>query len=140
MKLLHNEHIIRYYSTHYSKSTLYIVTEVVTDGDLVDYISRNVQLTEEQTQSIMKMLFDCVEYMHSVGVIHRDLKPENIMLILDRTKTKIVSLKLIDFGLAKQIDAHGKCSEGCGTPGYMGKTASFCWEPPFTMIECINSA
>jgi serine/threonine protein kinase len=121
MKLMHNEFIIKYHDTYYSKSNIYIVAEVVNDGDLVEYILKRKQLKEPQAAGIMAMLFRCVEYMHSVGVIHRDLKPENIMLVLDKTKTQVVSLKLIDFGLAKQIDAHAKCSEGCGTPGYMGK-------------------
>jgi serine/threonine protein kinase len=120
MKLLNNEFIIKYYETFHSKSNLYIVTELVTDGDLYEYISQNPKVPERRAASIMSMLFKCVDYIHSVGVIHRDLKPENILLILGGEKGHVKSLKLIDFGLAKQVDANTKCSEGCGTPGYMG--------------------
>lgn len=120
MKLLNNEFIIKYFDTYHSKSNLYIVTELVTDGDLYEFISQKETISERQASTIMAMLFKCVEYLHSVGVIHRDLKPENILLVLNKEKNAVVSLKLIDFGLAKQVDSHTKCSEGCGTPGYMG--------------------
>jgi serine/threonine protein kinase len=124
MRLLNNEFIIKYFDTYSSKSNLYIVTELVTDGDLYEFISKNESfIKERQAASIMKMLFKCVDYLHSVGVIHRDLKPENILLVLSHDKSSVVSLKLIDFGLAKQIDSNTKCSEGCGTPGYMGTVA-----------------
>jgi serine/threonine-protein kinase len=55
--------------------------------------------------------------MHGRGVIHRDLKPANIMICRDH------GLRLMDFGLAAEIDARrgllGGLTPLFGTPEYM---------------------
>lgn len=42
-------------------------------------------------------LLECMEYIHSMGVVHRDLKPENVLLTLHKPPL----VKVADFGLAK---------------------------------------
>src|SRR5262245_47564237 len=51
---------------------------------------------------------------HRRQVIHRDLKPHNVML--ERGTNRVV---LMDFGVARRIDAAGALEEIAGTPGYM---------------------
>ena len=70
----------------------------------------------------VEQLCDALIAAHANGVVHRDLKPENV-IIIRRPEGSL--LKVLDFGLAKQLDADGE-TEGLsvagavmGTPGYM---------------------
>jgi serine/threonine protein kinase len=48
----------------------------------------------------MYMLMQACNHIHKNGVVHRDLKPENILI-----DTKTMELKIIDFGLSKNLGA-----------------------------------
>ncbi len=70
----------------------------------------------------VEQLCDALIAAHANGVVHRDLKPENV-IILRRDQGALV--KVLDFGLAKQLGGDGE-TEGLsfagavmGTPGYM---------------------
>jgi serine/threonine-protein kinase len=47
-----------------------------------------------------------LDYAHKQGVIHRDVKPGNLLLVEVRDSSKR-RIKVLDFGLAKIIDAEG---------------------------------
>lgn len=64
-----------------------------------------------------------VQHAHQKGVIHRDIKPSNLM-VADYQGQLLV--KVIDFGIAKSMDSHGRGDTGStrvgvpiGTPAYM---------------------
>jgi len=60
-----------------------------------------------------------LDYCHSRGIVHRDLKPENILLT---SKEDDGSIKIADFGFAKQFDlsmGDESLTTSCGTPGYV---------------------
>ncbi|MCH5214138.1 MAG: protein kinase [Muribaculaceae bacterium] len=60
--------------------------------------------------SIVRQLFEALDYLHSQGVIHRDIKPENLMITHRGDR-----LKIIDFGAAES-------AEYDTTPGYTAGT------------------
>lgn len=66
-----------------------------------------------------------VKYLHDVNIAHRDLKPENLLYT---TPSSNATLKLTDFGFAKETNIKDTLQTPCYTPYYVGKlnsTSSF---------------
>lgn len=55
----------------------------------------------EETLQFLEKLVSILRYTHGRRILHRDLKPTNIMFL--REPGKDISLKLLDFGLAKHL-------------------------------------
>jgi serine/threonine protein kinase len=97
-----------------SKSTMFLVLELVKGGELFDLISTNSSgarlanealshLSEgEQNEYTMlnffKELASGIAYCHLNGIAHRDLKPENLLVHNDEDGN--CTLKIADFGLS----------------------------------------
>ena len=75
----------------------YIVMELVDGSPMDEY----VQSTSAGVAEIVRLLIqvaDALVFAHNRLIVHRDIKPSNV--IVDRTGVP----KLLDFGIAKQID------------------------------------
>ena len=75
-----------------------LVMELVEGDDLSTIIARG-PLPLAEALPIARQIADALEAAHEQGVIHRDLKPANIKVRADGT------VKVLDFGLAKALDA-----------------------------------
>jgi len=96
-------------------STLYLVMELVTGGELFDKIVEKGQYSEKEASVIVKQILSAVGYLHSQGIAHRDLKPENLLLKGSDDTTVMLS----DFGLSKIIGEDKLMETACGTPYYV---------------------
>lgn len=99
-----------------TKSCLFIVTEVVTGGELFDKIVELGQYTEKDAAVLVSKMVSAIDYLHSINIVHRDLKPENLLL---KDSNNLSEVKLADFGLSKIVGTKVMMQTACGTPGYV---------------------
>jgi len=91
---------------------LYLVTDLVTSGDLRYHLSKRKKFTESETKFFIACILIGLEYMHNNGVIHRDIKPEN--LLLDEKGY----VHITDMGISRMWSPDN-AHDTSGTPGYM---------------------
>ncbi|KAK5991138.1 putative serine/threonine-protein kinase fhkC [Cladobotryum mycophilum] len=102
----------------YATSTIYLVMELATKGDLFNYIVQRQKLGEVDSRKVFSHIFSALEFLHDRGWAHRDIKPENIVIADDEN----LIVKLTDFGLMRKIDSgagQGFTTTLCGTPSYV---------------------
>lgn len=96
-----------------SPTFFFLVFELAVGGELFDQLTKDVTFSEKRARKVMYEILTAVKHIHSKHIVHRDLKPENILLNDDQT------IKLSDFGFAKQLESGETLSDLCGTLGYL---------------------
>ena len=92
----------------------YLVMEFFEGGDLNKRLAGEAVAPNEALRFFRELMFALGD-IHEKGILHRDLKPQNLMFRQDG------SLAIVDFGIAKHVDAVDMTSQGeiLGTPRYM---------------------
>ncbi|KAM6381820.1 ribosomal protein S6 kinase alpha-6 isoform 1-T1 [Pluvialis apricaria] len=80
---------------------IYLVTELMKGGELLDRILRQKFFSEREASAVLYTIAKTVDYLHCQGVVHRDLKPSNILYTDDSNNAD--SIRICDFGFAKQL-------------------------------------
>lgn len=115
-------HIVRivdvYENLYQHRKCLLIVMECMEGGELFSRIQdRGDQaFTEREASEIMKSIGEAVQHLHSVNIAHRDVKPENLLYTSKRPNA---TLKLTDFGFAKETTSFNSLATPCYTPYYV---------------------
>lgn len=78
----------------------YFVMEYVEGQSLLTF-SNAARLSIADRLALTMTVADALQYAHQRLVVHRDVKPSNILVTADRT------VKVVDFGIAKEIDPSG---------------------------------
>lgn len=101
------------------RQELFLIMDFVRGESLQDLINRKGPLPLQEALGYAGQICDALSHAHGHGVVHRDIKPSNIMLEASERGKPMV--KIVDFGLAKQVDDQsGFISQGStvGTPLY----------------------
>ena len=107
-----------------SEGTPWFVMEYVEGTPITEYC-RTHQCDLHERLRLFKEICEAVAYAHSNLVVHRDLKPSNILVKSDGT------VKLLDFGISKQLDA-------LDSPAEQTRTAARMMTPAYASPEQIR--
>ncbi len=100
----------------------FIVMELLLGRPLSALLPTGERLPMQRAARIAIQVLSGLEAAHRIGIVHRDVKPANIFLV--RTATGDDMVKVLDFGIAKDVSgtgASGSTMTGAiiGTVGYM---------------------
>jgi serine/threonine protein kinase len=108
-------------NTHY-----YVIMEYCNGGTLSSCLEKyGKPFPIEIIQHLMRQIVNGLKYIHFNRIIHRDLKPDNILLnfknIEDKNNMNLLSaeVKIIDFGLARQLKQNELANTAIGSPIHM---------------------
>jgi hypothetical protein len=98
-----------------------MVMEYIPGVELFDDILARKKYSENDARPVFNQIASAVGYLHERHIVHRDIKPENIKVIAG-SGGQATSVRLLDFGLSKDLNEGGMPSVGrtfVGTPCYL---------------------
>ena len=114
---LNHPHIAAIYGLEAAADARFLVLELVEGETLADRLTRG-PLPVAEALGLAAQIADAIEAAHEKDIIHRDLKPSNIQITADG------KVKVLDFGLAKALDADPAHSQIFNSPTFsMAATA-----------------
>ncbi|KAM9784866.1 myosin light chain kinase, smooth muscle isoform X2 [Syngnathus typhle] len=116
MSKLHHPKLVRCLAAYDHKPEMVMVMEFIAGGELFERIvDDSFEHTEPASVRYMQQILQGVSFMHRQLIIHLDLKPENIVCV----DTSGTAVKIIDFGLATQLDGKTDVRVMQGTPEFV---------------------
>jgi len=96
----------------------YIVTEYIDGRNMSDLLGQ-LKPSPAELAGLIRRLAEGLAVAHSLGAIHRDISPDNVML----EGGQLGGAKVIDFGIAKDLDAGSQTIVGDGFAGKLNYVA-----------------
>lgn len=119
---LNSGHVVQVYRYGEEDGSLFIVTQLVPDGDLGHLLKQDGVPPVGTALDLIAQVAEGLADAHDAGLIHRDIKPGNILI---RRRDRELTAYLSDFGIARAADADAtgagltKAGTAVGTPAYM---------------------
>ncbi len=104
---LNHQNIAGIHQVEVTSGKHFLVMELAGGETLQERMQRGA-LPVEEALPIALQIATAMEVAHAMGIIHRDLKPANIKIAVDG------QVKVLDFGLAKAMDANAASTSGEG--------------------------
>jgi serine/threonine-protein kinase len=97
---------------------LYIVTDYIDGTPLCDVLA-TLKPSPEQLEMLLRRLASGLRVAHQLGILHRDISPDNVLLEGGRMERA----KIVDFGIAKDLNPGSATIIGDGFAGKLGYVA-----------------
>lgn len=99
----------------------FIAMEYVRGQSLAELVAQG-GLSQSARVELLARICDAVEHAHQRGAIHRDLKPANILV---ETIDGVRQPRVLDFGVARLMDADGPVNTAVTQPGQLLGTLAY---------------
>ena len=113
---LKHGNVVKMYGSFESVRFFFIEMECVDGESLLDRLMTRGPLAEAEARTTFRQILAGIQCLHTTSIAHRDLKPDHFIL---QVQAASITVKVIDFGLARaSAELHG-CKTVCGTPATM---------------------
>ncbi len=113
-----SDHIVEIFDCGQSEDGLtYLVMEALEGQTLEQLLERRGRLGAREAIGIARQVCTALDAAHRRGIIHRDLKPQNIFLSRSEGGERV---KVLDFGVAKLLDAAARAAPTTATGSVLG--------------------
>jgi GAF domain-containing protein len=119
---LNHPNIVAVYDFGLLGESAYLVMERIHGATLREELDRAGALTPPAAAVWFEQLLDGLAEAHAQGIVHRDLKPENIIA---EQRNSSLTVKILDFGLAKFRLIEASASFAPTAPGFILGTAGY---------------
>jgi serine/threonine protein kinase len=112
--------LVRVLEVGHSESFQWFAMEYLRGNDVGHVLARRRYISFRVVIDIFSQTLDALHYIHTRQIAHCDIKPENIFITRDAYDRRLVIVKLIDFGIARDyggpLELHTHIT---GDPRYM---------------------
>jgi len=120
LKKLQHPALVRYVTLGKEEQfgVFYIVTEYIDGANLSDVLAE-IKPTPDELIGFTRRLAEGLQAAHALGAVHRDMAPDNVIL----QDGRIDRARIIDFGIAKDLNPGSRTIIGDGFGGKLGFVA-----------------
>lgn len=94
---INHPHIVHVSNIFQRRAKYFIFLRFAENGDLLDFLTQNGAVPENQSRLWMRQILSGLHYLHTLNIAHRDLKCENVLI------TANYNVKITDFGFARNV-------------------------------------
>lgn len=116
MKSLSHERVAQLKGATSGSNTIGLILEPLSGIDVITFLSRKYQYSEDTVTRIISQVLDGIEYLHYRGICLLELQPDNVVMVDDR----LPDIKLVDLSNARQVPPAGCKVVIAGDEEYLG--------------------
>lgn len=119
---LRSPNIVQVFDIGVHEGFPFIVMELLLGETLRARLERDTRLTIREASAVVEPIARALAVIHRAGMVHRDVTPANVFLLESICGEERPDVKLLDFGIVKEIAADTRVTVSgtvVGSPAYM---------------------